>query len=527
MRQYKYNNLELNETLIAEVKLMLGKEFDDLEKFFRDVFFSFESNRATIFITRRCMLLAKFFLEYFVMNDKNDTFDDSENFPAIKSGNCRNYLFTDKTPLSYIISYPVEEIYVVDDICIHGKTLYNLTKDISAQWDNKQLPGSVYSQVYMVSEETLLKSPDKYYKSVSRAGWTELSQRIVNVINLINLPYVSYLHTWTKKVVAPIEFKEMRDLLYAQGERLEVIPYSLSQYDHKQCYYIYEKTISEGTDISCLRLYYNDLTNTVSFVPFVALLSCESAVGNKAGMQSDFETNYFPTNKFMENIDKDDPKKKDYMFNLKSCLMSYAYGLYFIEKYLKISRQDLLKDYRQDISGCIRLAFGKEFLNRLNGFDWNFDMYEEQFVKPFENDRSNQIAENIDEDKVRQLVEQVCRENWENMEHESYNYLNEAQPYVNQYLYDILERIISATNCSQTNRYLCKQTAFFNIVKLCDMGRINILTSNNKGTIILRAGELGYVLTKEYLRSRNNSSGQKSQEFLELINSHYYRRLFF
>lgn len=532
--------LLLKRNVVEEVKDIFGLEFEDLKDFFVDVFFSFEKNRASVFFTRRCMLLAKFFLEYLLYEMKDEknpklneiSIDENAIFPTIKKNDCYNYLLTDKSDF-YDIYKKVEEIYLVDDICIHGKTLEKMAERLDSYFSEMKWSPTIVTYVYMISEETIVQEPDKFYKTISRAGWTDLSQKIVNVINILNIPYVSYIHTWTKEE----ETKVFNDKLNAlkENKKLVVISYKLEQYDNKECYYIFEKAFDDRIDeneIRCFRLYYSKLTGTVAFVPFVILTD---SISEKVKMQDLAERNTLsfeeePIQRFLAKKESYyDKNIKDYKYNLRSCLRSYMYGLYFIKKYLNIEEKDLKENYIQDISGCLEWTYGKKIFDLLK--DQRLEENEEEYFsagKPIIN--ADIILERINnEDKIKIAVEEICRKNWQN---------NECGSLVKSARYDKkrrecldLQYALSTLTSNMKDRpkeevYFYKQWICYNLIRLCDMGRMNIASYDNKGGSMLKAGELGYVLTKKQLQEVDLIYSKKNDAVNEMIKIPYYRRLF-
>lgn len=527
MDRNKFAKINIDENLTEKVKTVLGLEYDGLKKYFTDVFLSFNKNRATVFVTRRCLLLARIFFEDIIENSKF-LYDSDGEFPVILQNNYRNYLLSDKADL--FLLQDVKEIYIVDDICIHGNTLEKFARDLKLYFSRVGLQRTIVTCVYLISEETIVQVPKIYYKSTCRAGWSDLSQRIVNAINLLNIPYVSSLHTWSRHLTKQ-KFAEILSKL-TQIKQLEVSPYVLEQYDHKKCYYIFEKTEAnvQSPNIKCFRLYYNDLTETIVFVPYVILslkvittdeFSYGQTVPNK-------ESKRIIT--LRDRIYNDHPehallKPNDYYFNLQSCLYSYIYGLYFIERYLGISKQSLLLNYQQDISGCVWMSFGNSFIKYLNNLNVHFDPNKIRSLP--ENEKNNNkdwVLEDTEKEHIRVFVEKICRQSWERLEATSYNMLPDVRSW-SIFLYREIKHLKDNGKVSAKKRFLYKQFVCLNLIKLCDMGCMNISTYCNMGECMLKAGELGYVLSKSYLQNNALNLSEK-KELRQMLLDPYYRCLF-
>ena len=510
MRKKLFTNLGLTDELVNSVKKIFGIEFVGLKNYFKREFFLFNKNKATILITRRCALLAVFFLNYLlnyeIPQGRYSICEDMEEFPYIEKNGMRNYLFTDKTDISNIVSLSINEIVIVDDICIHGNTLGNIADGFIEQLGDTEC--EVSTHVYMISKETILRCPDVYSKIACRAAWSALSQRIVNAINRLNTPYVSYINTWSKNV-SETDFKKVLNAI-RRSKSLLCEEYDIEQNVPKQCDFIAEKEtlLFLKERMMCFRLYYSSETQTMTFVPFVILFQYDSNI------EPYFEGNHVLESVQLGGSDKvsflASPDKKDYLYNLFSCSESYFYGLYFIKKYLNIEKEKLDKEFIQDITGCIWMTFGKGLLNFFAKFDWNFDEYcvKEHFLnRQLCSSELNDFSDGpIDiRHKVENFVLNTCRDSWLDLEMDSYSNFssnrngNKGFLFIKDVISDLLDWFDDKENQPVQSKYqraLIVYFAFLILIKLCDMGRMNIGTNHNTGMGMLKAGELGYVLAK-------------------------------
>lgn len=529
MQEQLFLKLNFTDDLVKSVKKVLGIEFEDLKEFFKREFFSFKKNKATILITRRCSLLAIFFLNYIfkyeITQGQYTLCADTKEFPFVEQNGVRNYLFTDKTDVSNIMRLAIEEIVVVDDICIHGNTLGNFADDLVEQLRNIEC--EVYTHVYMISKETIARCPDEYSKVACRAAWCALSQRIVNAIILFNIPYVSYINTWTTEI-SETGFNKFLELI-KNSSALLCDEYDLEQNISKKCYFIAEKEalLSSTERMKCFRLYYNSETQTMVFVPFVILLKNYTNIeGFFHGEDVLKSVQLGETDKLSLLTSNDENAKKDFLYNLFSCSESYFYGLYFIEKYLKIKKNDLDEKFIQDITGCIRMAFGKSLLDFFVNYDWSCEEYcafysTNSRLYPSEFNVSPNIVAGIKR-KVGDYILSICRDSWLDLELNSYSDIlsnsndEKGYLYIQDVIADIQEVIANwlsefggpknQKGEKEQEIALTKSFAFMVLIKLCDMGRMNIGTYHNKGIGMLKAGELGYVLAKKALHDDSFSS---------------------
>lgn len=253
----------------------------------------------------------------------------------------------------------------------------------------------------------------------------------------------------------------------------------------------------------------------------------------------------------------DENAKKDFLYNLFSCSESYFYGLYFIEKYLKIKKNDLDEKFIQDITGCIRMAFGKSLLDFFVNYDWNCEEYcafysTNSRLYPSEFNVSQDIVASIKR-KVGDYILSICRDSWLDLELNSYSDIfsnsNDEKGYL--YIQDVIADLLREFDDQKNQegekeqaealieKALIKYIAFMVLIKLCDMGRMNIGTYQNKCVGMLKAGELGYVLAKTLyndslagnmsasndVQEHNSASKDDINRILFLRRNSYYRCL--
>ena len=156
------------------LETVLGYAYDGVYKFFVETINEFAKKYThVILMARRCLLL------YEIFNRNNTS----------KPLNIKSNL-----DLSEINSN--DSVLIVDDIIIHGRTvneLYNkIKKDIGVS--------DVRILAYYRYAESLEINGLIHAWPVTASEWRDLSDKLVNVILHVQMPYVTYVPTFKKKI---------------------------------------------------------------------------------------------------------------------------------------------------------------------------------------------------------------------------------------------------------------------------------------------------------------------------------------
>lgn len=535
--------LEYETNEINEVRNVLGlTNYFGLKKFFLDEFFDFTANKCTVMITRRCYLLAIWFLKYFIkcLNEFSKGRTDFEQitlvetpenkFLCIEKGTAKNYILTDRAVFASILgkncNEKIESVSVLDDICIHGNSLESTKIDISSRFN---IP--VKSHVFMISSETVVSRPDKYEVVSERAQWRDLSQRIVDFINLNNIPYVSYLNTFVKSNVERNEFETLFNSLANNSELIcrDFGEGNNRKYLGKSSLFVIEKQVNMSSNIlKCVRFYYNDRTKTMAFVPYVIVKSLDKRITDKTSLQN-FLKKYL-TSKTCDNLtelysdfNSRTNKNKSNVYHLVSCVASQAYGLYFFEKYLKQIDSDFYEienNWEEDSIKCLITTFGyetaKTIKNKTNYLSWNDNTVDSSIVN-INKDVFSSLIEFIDE-----YLDEEGSKSWIRFEHGAYAKNSASGPIELEQLikngYNLLNN--ESTDCKNELTYAC----LLGLMNLCDAGRMSIYIDMDTGKNMVKSGELGCAVAGKYFTQRFKDEID-NELLMNLLADKYYRYL--
>lgn len=539
--------LEYETSKTNEVRNVLGlTDYFGLKKFFLDEFFDFSTDKCTIMITRRCYLLAIWFLKY-VIKCLNELSKDRTNFDkitlsetpenkflCIEKGTVKNYILTDRADYASILgengNKKIESVSVLDDICIHGNSLESTKVDISSRFN---IP--VKSHVFMISSETVVSRPDKYEVVSERAQWRDLSQRIVDFINLNNIPYVSYLNTFVKSNVELNEFEKLFNSL-ADNSALICRDFGENnnrKYLGKSSLFVIEKQVNMSKQenmsrdiLKCVRFYYNDRTKTIVFVPYVIVKSLDKKITDKTSLRN-FLGEYL-TSKTCDNLidlysdfNSRTNKNKSNAYHLVSCVASQAYGLYFFEKYLKqidSNFYEIENNWEEDSIKCLITTFGYEttkiIKNRTNYLSWNNNTVDSSVINE---DVFNSLIAPIDE-----YLDEEGSKSWIRFEHGAYVKDSDLGPIELEQLIKNGYNLLNDESAGYKNEltYAC----LLGLMNLCDAGRMSIYIDMDTGKNMVKAGELGCAVAGKYFTQRFKDEID-NELLINLLTDKYYRYL--
>lgn len=487
----------INDDMISSLKKILGTNFFKLREFYEEQFFLFKRNTCTVLVTRRSFLMAMWYLGYF---SKQETIERDYDLVMLNSCFCIrhkesgrvNYIISDKG-ISLINLLPeIEDIFILDDICIHGRQLENLKWDIC---DNNNIyENRVKKLVFMKSEESIVKEVDYAKVNIRNGQWVMPSQRIVEAINYLLLPYVSYINSYIKANVSVDENDQFLDTLF-QNSNLIVKAFGRDNRLQlgKQSFYIIEKSQidNDKENLSCVRYYYNFETNIASFIPYVIVQPINEQL-NKQQLQT-LLSNYLKDNittKLIKEIDllyrNDFRNCKGFIYNLLSCVASYQYGIYFAKKYLTGKFNFIVTNnlWDLDVTDSITLAFGEKIANLiLNG-----NNYKEKTLS-----QDKLLDAKLDLLDLKSYVDDYTVKRWAERENAAMNLDDEPMKIELTSLFS--ENITNSY--SVENRRLWAHSYLCDVISSCDNGRLNIASTTEKGDSFLEVGELGVITVRE------------------------------
>lgn len=499
-------------TPLTGVKNILGLEFYGLKKFFKSEFFDFTSDQCTVFVTRRCFLLAKWFLEFLRQDEtlsKEYSYGIQGDIPCIinKQGQ-KNFIVTDKVCMAALkdVSHTNDglRINIVDDISIHGKTLKGIGERFRTECPNAS---SIERHVYMGSGESLSYFPDRCSELAYRAGWCDLSQRIVELIRYLGLPYISCNNSFVKFGATVGDLEQLIQSLapkficerFGEGEDRQDLG--------KRSYFAVEKNITlfPHEKLKCIRAYYSTTTQSISIIPYVIMESMnfdEKKIGKILG-------NYITDTaivKCMEAIGRCSAEQKaSFAFNLVSCIASQSYGA-------KIFGDKIFgEDWIQDIVDCLGMSFGSEISNLVRNKD--------NFVVSHKQGEARNCREVTSLTEYKELagdfIKEACVRSW--LEFENGDNQTAKGVQLGYIQLEVLLNQLSAKQTSEHEKENLIYAGFLSLINYCDSGKMNISCPVTGNESYIKAGELGCILASEYLKERCHNGKIDAEKTNDII----------
>lgn len=517
-------SIERMDQQVEQVENILGLDFYILKDFFNDILFEINEETCTIFITRRCALLAEFFLRYFAETTDNRLYNSGSYSFYVKNG-IKNYILSDKPDIDYIIKLcgknNIKKINIVDDICIHGNTLDRTLKYIKKYIKDRELNCKVVTWAYMYSHETTVIIPDAFRKVSYDASWLNLSEKIVKVIRTLNFPYVSFINAYETLC----DENDFRSFIGTLTNNRQLIHFHLGYYEdeesrNKDTFFIVEKQLpiyEEVEALKCVRLYFSESLNSLVVVPYVILKSLtakENATPDilldefkklvSLYLKADCVFNLLQLIKNHVDLERDDSRLGSFLYCMASCIASQAYGNYFFTTYL----HEPLKNFNNWKSDCINSvlnSFGQEISNIIQN-ESNYLEYKNYIIEKLEKESIDVSNQQACED-----LYQKCEESWYNYECPSFDSVSEFK------LKDLLEKKSidnGIDNIGYNYAYL------LNLIKLCDAGVMAIACTKTYHESFIKSGELGCLVVSKLLY-RN---GKIDDNLSKLLESNFYYR---
>lgn len=246
----------------------------ELVDFFDEVLEKVKADNAVaIFTTRRCQLLFYLYCSAIKKIDPN-------SFNNIKC-------ISDKAIHFCALEMEQDVAYIIDDILIHGRTLLGVIRRTKKYF--KKINIEVFAQNIECNfseelEKERASCEENFvfnfnaFKKINDNLWRIMSNRIVSSLILTSTPYVAYTYSYIKNEVSIDEFNNIIDALETSEdvEYKDIIDLSLNEsesnnkiselIENRIKAYFY-KLKDNNSQFSCLRIYYNDLTQQLILLP--------------------------------------------------------------------------------------------------------------------------------------------------------------------------------------------------------------------------------------------------------------------
>ncbi len=499
------NSKLTDDETVLEVRQILGSHYAGLYNYFCENFFKFEHNTYTVLITRRCSVIALWYLDLLLsrlkdkINKKYDVIDEGGLICVYnREIKCKNYIVTDKY-IKSLSKLDSNYIYnIVDDICIHGRNINKLKEEILRCLGDPK--GQVFTSVYMTSMDSVIEETDVSIVRNYGNEWVELSIALADCINYLNLPYVSYLNNFMLFEVAKEIFEQFIKLL-KENNSLEIREFASDRQKSfgRSSYMLLEKT-SEALECEIFkgcRIYYNEKTQTMGIIPYVLLKSMTIEqmkmhikhywIGNSSILEGTVLTAY----------------------TIFSCIASNYFGFYLFSKYINsaLSKVNLdLGKIVQDYYLILKTIFAEK-INKEIHLKSNYRMKNDSIS--IDSDETSQYISKRDSRFKGISVDAVIRNQW---------YAGEINACL---LLDKVEGIPVEDSLVDLRGQISEQEVI-SLIRSCDTGLayIAVDAKGGRGYSYFNAGELGFRLV-------THNGSLKEKEMITALKkaSEYYRKL--
>lgn len=513
------------------IQNLLSFNYNSMFDFFNKNFFEYTCNKSTVLVSRRCLLIAELFLLRNIQERKDKfelTREDGCFCIKNKSNGLKNYIISDKGVITFLanrrIFSEISTCTIVDDIAIHGRHLEKIKRYISSLnflANDKKVEIETY--VYMKSADSIIYNPTKCAVETYDATWLTLSKKIVNMINVSNMPYVSYLNSYTKCDATDEEFDDFITKI-DKNDNLDCVRFGDDGRTNlgKLSYFIVEKksNYNKYEQFRCVRYYHNYKTGVTTVIPYVVInnkLEAE-ALDNKDYLKTIF--NEYLNDSAAENLSDWLVKEyvdvlKEYKFDLQeenieadctdykflvnhfnkniyyllSCIASKSYGQYFFDKYNICL--DEKSGFAQDCINCLDLTFDSHIVDIIS----DKSSYKQSIV----GNRSVSIdIEQLDmfRQKYYNAIDLFCKGRWVfNEEYAISKEETQSKISINDILSAVVGKVNDTGDITELMACLCI------ILDYCDSGFLSISCSNRLECVI-DAGELSVLSARNW----NNSA---------------------
>lgn len=339
------------EKVYKKVEGILKEDFDGLYAYFTKIFK--EECDYIILMSRRCQVLYQLF-------EMISEYDGRAMYT-------KGLILSDKAlPFYWDRIKDGSKIAIVDDIIVHGRTIseiYDVVSNLGKNIDVRLFGYMAEQEIDCISDEARERLTVSY--SASTNEWRKLSGKIVDCIQVSNVPYTSFVNSFFQYRADAIlsKIKEKTDLL-----KIEMT--NGVQNAQKQCaYFVYEQNWEKPSILSslslgeCIRVYWNEQTEKLTAIPYVFIRSMRVGEADKVfrAVAQALPEGFANIKKMFakeSRVEKLDQSLKEYKMRLLTCILSNYYWDVFCDRY------DLSKPEASDMN-TLRESFGESVVEEL------------------------------------------------------------------------------------------------------------------------------------------------------------------
>lgn len=434
MDVYRRNEQKIYES----VEETLGVDFDGIYAFFSKILegeFDY-----IVLMSRRCQVLHQLFRIIFEYDNK--------------FVNTKAVILSDKALPFYWDKIEVgDRIAVLDDIIVHGRTIseiYDIVNNSNKNVEIKLFSYEADQDMDCISQEAQ-KNLTVFYTAGTNE-WRKLSGKIVDCIQVSNVPYTSFVTSFFQYKVPTIlnAIKNIPDLQITKVE-------DAVQVGQKQHSYFIQEQNWKKPDIfsslslgECIRIYWNEITEKLTVIPYVFIrtLSEENASEVYKSVEKALPEEFKNTKNILrkEYSSKDLEKSlKEYKMRILTCILSNYYWDDFRYRYQLPKPEyvdiDTLKEGYGETVGEELCAIKKDNIDSLLQLSFP---YKQEFLENFSETES--ILEEVVSAQKNGWMKRFFFKAWLNDEKRAEQRKGRAQGVTVDYFLKVAERLDEKRN---------------------------------------------------------------------------------
>ena len=352
------------ERVYEYVEEILGVDFDGLYAYFSKILEG--GFRYIVLMSRRCQVLYRLFKLIFEYDKKII--------------NTKAIILSDKAlPFYWDKIENGDRIAVIDDILVHGRTIseiYEIIKNSDKKTEIRLFCYQADQNMDCLSEEAARNLSVSYPAGTKE--WRELSDKLVNCIQISNMPYTSFVTSF-------FQYKEpafLTAIQNIQGLQIMEVTNAVQLGQKQHSYIIFDPDWEKPAVFSslslgeCIRIYWNEITEKLTVIPYVFIRSLPGETASKVyqsvgkalpeefrGIKEIFEKAFA--------LEKIESSLKEYKMLVLTCILSNYYWDDFCCKYSLTKPEytdvDTLQESFGDTIGEELYALKRDKINKLSG----------------------------------------------------------------------------------------------------------------------------------------------------------------
>ena len=387
MEKWMDEHIDSIKSLRARLEDILDEYFDELYDYFRFVM-EYDADYKVL-IARRCMVLFQIFTQIFWAD-------------GIQAG--KGVILSDWAIPKFGGKFAPKKIMVVDDILIHGTHIGKIWADL----ERYGVTDNVELCVYMATDDRkyLPDGIERKLRCAEKAvgsEWRELSNLIVKAIAASNIPYTSFVGSYTleRKNCFFLNNNTVEKIVNESRLQTEVGSSSFLLFERQPEPEIFHHFSYQ----SCIRVYQNQNSELLTWIPYCFTKAVKKDNINKFFHSFADKLTICPSIRRELLTDRGNSEWDIYRLNLFDAFLSHLYGLYFFreEEYIGFFDCDtMVKSFGEEIAAeLVNMSYGQIEPLLKQTCRWEDNYFEECFEEHAELKES---FSNISSDNIAQTM---------------------------------------------------------------------------------------------------------------------------